>query len=101
MSSLNFNELKQREIYKQAKHIKYIDIDGNEVKEVKAIKIAPILLVDSRDDGDVTVKLDICNTMPEGFKVLNGATTAPVGFCWIYNVKSIFSEARKKALLRL
>ena len=101
MIYFNFQDLKQKELYKKAKYIKYVDMDGNEVTEVKAIKIAPIILVDSRDDGGVVVTLRIYNTMPEGLKVLKDATTNPVGFNWICNGKSAFSKERETALLKL
>lgn len=98
---MTLKELTQKDIYKQAKYIKYIDETGKEIKESKAIKIAPILLIKPIDDGGLIVKLWICDTMPKGFSVLQGASTAPVGFCWIYNGESLFNNKRRRALLRI
>lgn len=41
--------------------------------------------------------------MPEGWKKLTGATTAPSGYVWVYNGKSPFSNVAeyKSALLKL
>lgn len=39
--------------------------------------------------------------MPIGWKVLKGATTAPCGFIWVYNGKSLFGGERESALLKL
>ena len=41
--------------------------------------------------------------MPEGWKVVKGATTAPSGYVWIYNGKNPFSNVAeyKSALLKL
>lgn len=47
---------------------------------------------------DVTYK--VYNTLPHGWKVLKGATTAPVGYRWICNGKSRFSKGRKLAFLK-
>ncbi len=97
---LKWKQLIEREVYKQAKYVKYVDENGKEVKEEKAIKIAPILLINEMDDGGLLVKLWICDKMPKGFKVLKGALTAPNGFCWVYNGKSLFDDNRRKALLK-
>lgn len=38
---------------------------------------------------------------PNGWKVNEGATTAPVGYQWINNGKSLFGGKRKSGLLKL
>lgn len=40
------------------------------------------------------------NSMPEGWKEIKGATTAPNGYKWIFNGKSVFSKEYKHALLK-
>lgn len=40
------------------------------------------------------------NKMPKGWKVLTGATTAPNGYVWIWNVKSPFGKEYQHALLK-
>lgn len=37
-------------------------------------------------------RIEIYETMPKGWKVLEGATTAPKGYVWIWNVKSLFPK---------
>lgn len=39
--------------------------------------------------------------MPEGWKEIRGATTAPNGYVWINNHKSVFSEEYRHALLKV
>jgi len=39
--------------------------------------------------------------MPEGWKKVQGATTAPNGYVWIWNCKSIFSKEFRHALLKV
>lgn len=41
------------------------------------------------------------DTMPEGWKKVEGATTAPSGYVWIRNCKPIFSDMYEHALLKL
>jgi hypothetical protein len=41
------------------------------------------------------------DTMPEGWKEIKGAMTAPNGYIWIFNGKSIFSKEYKQALLKI
>lgn len=38
--------------------------------------------------------------MPTGWKVIQGALTAPIGYVWICNGKSHFGGERKQALIR-
>lgn len=40
-------------------------------------------------------------SMPEGWKEINGAMTAPNGYKWIFNGKSIFSKEYEHALLKI
>lgn len=46
------------------------------------------------------VAYNVYNTLPRGWKVLKGATTAPSGYRWIHNGKSCFSKERKLAFLK-
>ena len=43
----------------------------------------------------------VFDTMPEGWLVINGAQTAPKGYVWIYNGKSVFSNEYRHALCKL
>lgn len=38
--------------------------------------------------------------MPEGWRMVYGATTAPKGYAWIYNGQSRFSGKRSHALMK-
>ena len=39
--------------------------------------------------------------MPNGWKEIFGAKTAPSGYVWIFNGKSIFTSEYQQALLRV
>ena len=39
--------------------------------------------------------------IPKGWTELKGSLTAPAGYKWIYNKKSLFSGERKLALLKI
>lgn len=39
--------------------------------------------------------------MPDGWRVLTGATTAPIGYKWIANRTSIFTKEYQQALLKV
>lgn len=43
--------------------------------------------------------IKIYKSIPDGWKVREGATTAPNGFVWIWNVKSLFSSEYRAALV--
>jgi len=43
----------------------------------------------------------IYETMPTGWKKLRGATTAPNGYVWIWNGKSVFTKEYRHALLKI
>lgn len=45
---------------------------------------------------DKTIK----ETMPDGWKITEGATTAPRGYTWINNGESLFNGKRQSALIR-
>jgi hypothetical protein len=93
-------EVMEREIYKKAKYIKYVDEDGNVLQEEKVFKKISVLYFKELAGNGVEIKLWVCNAMPMGWKIKVGAITAPKGFYWIYNGKSIFSTKYKKTLLR-
>lgn len=42
----------------------------------------------------------IVNEAPKGYTELTGATTAPLGYTWYYNGKSLFSGERKTVLVK-
>ena len=42
----------------------------------------------------------IVEKIPTGWKLLEGATTAPKGYKWVYNGQSLFSGNRERALLK-
>ena len=46
------------------------------------------------------VTYNVYNTLPHGWKVLKGATTAPCGYKWISNNKSRFSGERKLGFIK-
>lgn len=46
------------------------------------------------------LNVPIFEEMPEGWTISKGARTAPVGFIWINNKKSLFDKERKTALLK-
>lgn len=46
-------------------------------------------------------RVPVYESMPEGWKEIWGAQTAPNGYVWIWNRKSIFSKELKTALLKL
>lgn len=45
--------------------------------------------------------VEFFDTMPEGWKELKGATTAPNGYIWIWNLKNPFGKESKNALLKV
>ena len=49
----------------------------------------------------ISVGVKILDTLPEGWKELKNATTAPVGYKWVYNRKSHFSGEYEHALLKI
>lgn len=46
-------------------------------------------------------EVDLYNSLPQGWKQDKGAITAPKGFTWINNGKSLLSGERKSGLIRL
>jgi len=43
----------------------------------------------------------VCDTIPEGWGMIKGATTAPNYYVWINNRESIFSKEYRHALLKV
>lgn len=43
----------------------------------------------------------IVNEKPIGWKIIENATTAPCGYKWISNGKSLFNGERRTALLKI
>lgn len=46
-------------------------------------------------------QVKVFNQMPTGWKETKYAMTAPNGYIWIYNGKSIFSSENQHALLKV
>lgn len=46
-------------------------------------------------------KVKVLNTLPNGWKWRQGATTAPHGYRWAYNGKSMFVGEYEQALIKL
>lgn len=46
-------------------------------------------------------EVDLYSSLPQGWKEDKGATTAPVGFAWINNGKSLIKGERKSGLIKL
>ena len=44
--------------------------------------------------------IEYVEKVPEGFKELKGALTAPVGYTWYANGKSIFDKTYKQILVK-
>lgn len=42
----------------------------------------------------------ILNKLPNGWRVIEGALTAPIGYKWVNNGKSVFSKEYRQALLK-
>lgn len=42
----------------------------------------------------------VYDSMPDGWQVIEGAQTAPVGYAWINNRKSVFSKEYKHGLIK-
>ena len=49
----------------------------------------------------VEMGVKILTSMPDGWKDVKGALTAPNGYKWIYNGKPIFGDEYEQALLKL
>ena len=45
--------------------------------------------------------IPIFEQLPDGWEILEGALTAPIGFAWITNGKSRFSNEFKRGFLKL
>lgn len=43
--------------------------------------------------------IEILPTLPDGWKILEDATTAPIGFIWVWNGKSRFNGKEYRAAL--
>jgi hypothetical protein len=93
-------EVLEREDSKNVKAIKYVDKDGKDINTIKPMLTAPVLFFEVREGGLLFIKLWVENEMPNGWKVITGALTAPVGFEWISNGKSLFDKNYQRALLR-
>lgn len=101
MSGMSLKELMESGIYEEAKTVKYVDIDHKALNTDKPILNATVVFRELKEDGTLIVMLWVENSIPVGWKVITGATTAPKGFEWISNGKSILSPDYKHALLRV
>lgn len=50
---------------------------------------------------DYIGKVKVYDEMPNGWREIKGALTAPVGYKWICNNKSVFSKERETGLLKI
>ena len=57
--------------------------------------------MDYKDKAMKFPDVPIYETMPDGWVEIRGATTAPNGYVWINNRKSIFTKEYLHALLKL
>ena len=46
-------------------------------------------------------EVDLYKTLPEGWRVDQNATTAPLGYTWIHNNKSRFGGERRSGLIKI
>lgn len=46
-------------------------------------------------------EIEVLKEIPDGWAILYGATTAPVGYKWIWNKKSRFFGEYKHALIKI
>lgn len=44
--------------------------------------------------------LKVYNQLPKGWKIINGALTAPLGYIWISNNQSRFKGQRKSGIIK-
>ena len=81
------------------KAIKRAEPKSNKKQAVKEI----ILMKNGLDkEGNQQYKeIKVYQRKPSGWKDIEGATTAPVGFKWISNGESLFSGKRRSALLKV
>lgn len=100
MRGMMLKELMEDEIFKEAKTVKYMDIDHKPLDVEKFMVNVNVLFRELQEDGTLVIMLWVENKMPDGWKVLSGATTAPKGFEWITNGKSMLSTDYRCALLR-
>lgn len=98
---MSLEELMKEEIFTNARIVKYIDKDHLPLETEKPIKLAPVLFREEQEDGTLLIMLWVENKLPNDWKRIKGATTAPKGFMWISNGKSLFNQDYRRALLRL
>lgn len=46
-------------------------------------------------------EVPVFDKLPEGWRILEGATTAPRGYRWIDNKKSFFSKEHRMAFIKI
>ena len=51
-------------------------------------------------EGEGAVMVRVLDALPEGWRYIEGALTAPTGFRWACNGKSRFSHGYRHALVR-
>lgn len=88
--------------FKKFKCVKYVDKNHKmiDASKIEWFKNLDVLCFAEQTDGSLAVMLWIETSMPEGWGYLKGALTAPKGYEWITNSKSIMSGQRETALLR-
>ena len=98
---ITLKDVKHQDFYTTAKYIVFVDVDGMPLVNSKWFENAWFLNWEKTDGGGIKIKLEVYNNMPLGWQILPGGQTAPRGFAWIYNGKSIFCADRKTAFIRL
>lgn len=90
-----------RDDCKNAKQILLIDNDKKPLPMNRWFGSSTVLLMQKSTDNTITIKIEVYNSIPRGWKPLYGGQTQPRGFEWICNSKSIFSPERRIALMRM
>ena len=52
-------------------------------------------------DSLINRGVKVLNELPNGWRVIEGATNAPLGYKWVNNGKSFFSKDYEHALLKI
>ena len=97
---MKLKEVMERQVYKDAKYVRYVDEDGNPLEYNRWFSNVTVLHFVELCDGGLRIKLFVCNSLPNGWKIDALALTAPKGFLWINNGKSRFGGEYISALLR-
>ena len=101
MQTLTLKTVLERDDCKNAKQILLIDNDNKPLPMNKWFGSSTVLLIQKSTDDTITIKIEVYNSFPPGWKPLYGGQTQPRGFEWIRNSESMFSPERRIALMRI